>query len=349
MQLVEGTGATPPSASDIRRRKAAIIVQIALSKGQRLPLERLPESSQIALTREISRLRMVDRETLEQVAEEFSGLLSQVALSAPPNMDAVLEMLDGHISPTAAAVLREENARLSGADPWPRVLVLSAEELRPIMETESTEVCAVVLSKLPVSKAAKLLGLLPGERARRITYAVSRTQSVTPAAVHRIGSALAETYGRAAPTAFPEKAGRRLGEILNSSQAATRDEVLESLEQEDPQFAEEVRKAIFTFADLPNRIHKEDVAKIIRVVDGVDLTAALSSAMAAGGDEQLAADYVLDHISQRMASQLRDEIEERGRVKNSVAEAAKSRMIAAIREAADSGEFSLLSDDDEED
>lgn len=346
-QLVTGRPAAPPDVA-VWRRKAAMIVQLAIADGQRLPLERLPEKTQIALTREIAALRLMDRATVEAVADEFTQHLSRIALAAPDSLEATLDLLDGQISPTAAAILREESARKSGADPWPRVLNLPAEDLKPIMESESTEVCAVVLSKLPVAKAAEVLGLLPGERARRITFAVSQTQSVTPAAVHRIGFALAETYSKPAPTAFSEKAGRRLGAILNSSQAATRQEVLDSLKEEDPDFAEEVRKAIFTFADIPTRLRKEDIAKIIRLVDPADLTMALAAGLAGGGDGQATAEFVLENISQRMAAQLREEIDEAGKPKVSAAEAAQTRMVTAIRDAADSGEIALVEEEEEE-
>lgn len=336
--LVQGGG---PGLT--RRRKAAMVVQLALAGGRPLPLDRLPERVQIALARELATLNLVDRTTLDRVAAEFAAELAGIALSAPSSLDAALKLLEGHISPAAAAALRDEHDRATGADPWPRVLALEPEDLHPIMDSESVEVCAVVLSKLPVAKAAALLGLLPGERARRITYAVSRTQGVSPSAVHRIGEALAETYGRAPPPAFAEKPGRRVGAILNSSPAATREDLLASLRDEDPAFAEEVRRAIFTFPDLPERVAPQDIAKVIRLVDPADLATALGAATTAGGALKTAADFVLAGISQRMAASLREEMEERGPISPQEAEAAQGRVIAAIRAAADAGEIDLRS------
>lgn len=336
------TGLVPGGGPDgSRRRKAAMVVQLALAGGRPLPLDRLPEQIQITLARELATLQLVDQATLDRVADEFATELAGIALSAPSSLDAALKLLDGHISPAAAAALRDEHDRATGADPWPRVLALEAEDLRPIMDSESVEVCAVVLSKLPVAKAAALLGLLPGERARRITYAVSRTQGVSPAAVHRIGQALAETYGRTAPPVFAEKPGRRVGAILNSSPATTRADLLASLRDEDPAFAEEVRRAIFTFSDLPDRVALQDIAKIIRLVDLADLATALGGAIATGGPAGVAAEFLLSGISKRMAEALRDEMEDRGAVSEETAEEAQGRVIAAIRAAADAGEIDL--------
>ena len=79
----------------------------------------------------------------------------------------------------------------SRADPWERLAGLSADILAPVLEEESVEVGAVMLSKLSTAKAAELLGKLPGDKARRIAYAVSLTGNVAPETVHRIGQALA--------------------------------------------------------------------------------------------------------------------------------------------------------------
>jgi flagellar motor switch protein FliG len=75
---------------------------------------------------------------------------------------------------------------LQTGDPWKSIQEIDFATLRPVMENESTEVAAVVLSKLNVPKAAKLLGAIPGPRAREITYAVSQTSGVLPGVVDRI-------------------------------------------------------------------------------------------------------------------------------------------------------------------
>ena len=76
---------------------------------------------------------------------------------------------------------------LQTGDPWKSIQEMDIEILRPVMENESTEVAAVVLSKLNVPQAAELLGAIPSPRARKITYAVSQTSGVTLSAVNRIG------------------------------------------------------------------------------------------------------------------------------------------------------------------
>lgn len=333
-----------PAAGDAvdRRRKAAMIVQLLLADGQKLALSRLPEDVQVNLTRELAALRLVDKATLHAVAEEFAREIESVGLAATGGVEGALAALSGQISAEAQARLRREAAAARGEDPWAQVVALPTDDLVTVMDRESTEVAAIVLSKLPVARAAELLGRLPGDRARRITYAVSQTATVQPEAVARIGRAIAADYcGRSEP-AFIAPPPQRVGAILNQSQAETRDRVLESLAETDAAFADEVRRAIFTFRDIPARVGKTDVPKVVRGIENARLVTALAAALAAGGPDAEAAEFILSNMSQRMADTLREEIGERGRIRKSDAEQAMAEVVTAIRERADSGEIALV-------
>lgn len=344
--------ATPPPSVSLpglsRSRKAAMVVQLLLREGGDLPLTQLPEAAQARLTRELGALNIIDKATLRSVAVEFARELSDVALTPPGSVEAALKSLDGRISPATVARLREEAAAKAGSDPWAIVLDLSAEDMVPITQAESPEVCAILLSKLPTSKAATLLGLLPGETARRIAYAMSKTTAIRADAIARIGMGLAQNYCGAALPAFSETAESRIGAILNSSPASTRDQILEGLLSQDATFGEGVRKAIFTFADIPARLGAMDVPKVLRDIEQGDLVKALASATATGGTLATAAAHLLDNMSTRMADNLREEMQEAGTIKPADGEMAQTAVVSAIRAAADAGTVSLLVDEDDD-
>lgn len=329
-----------------RRRKAAMIVQLLLSEGQELSLASLPEDLQLHLAREVGALSSIDRATLHAVVEEFVAALDNLALPAPGGIAAALEKFNGKLSPATLARLREEAA---GGDPWRQVLALSPEDLLAPMTDETVEVAAVLMSKLPTATAAQVMALLPGERARRIAFAMSRTAKVTPDAVERIGRAIARQYTSGVAPAFSQPPTARVGAILNSSQSATREALLAALEEEDKDFAEEVRKAIFTFSDIPDRLEPTDIAKILREVDNGELILALAHALSKDGAEAEAADFILGNISSRMAENLREEIEERGKVRRADGEQAQAAIVSAVRRLAETGEIQLVSAEDEDD
>ncbi|MCE2748462.1 MAG: flagellar motor switch protein FliG [Rhodobacter sp.] len=322
------------------RVKAAVIVRLLLAEGASLPLSSLPEHMQAALTEQIGRMRLVDRTTLGAVVEEFLNELEQVGLSFPGGIEGALTMMDGHISTTAANRLRRLAGASGKADPWDRIMVLEEDRLLPVLEEESEEVAAVMLSKLPIPKAASLLGRLPGDKARRVAYAVSQTGNVDPETVRRIGQSLAAQLDTQPARAFETGPVERVGAILNVTAAATRDEVLKGLDETDAEFARKVRRAIFTFVHLPHRIAGRDVPKVVRVVD----QAVLVTAIAGATTDELgaAATFLLENLSQRLAQSIRDEVAERGAVREKDAEEAQGAIITAIRELEATGELAFV-------
>ncbi|MCK0094178.1 flagellar motor switch protein FliG [Yoonia sp. F2084L] len=341
-----------PNMSDMaltRRRKAAMVVQMLIDDGATLSLDQLPETLQLALTDELGALRRVDKATVSAVAEEFTAELEAIGLTGSGTRDGAIVALADHLSPTLADQLRAQLDSVRNGDHWPIVVDLSVDRIIAIMCAESIEVCAVALSKLPFGKAAEVLSKTPGDRARRITYAMSQTENITPDAVRRIGAALAQDYGQQRDIAFDKAPVQRLGAILNSTATDTREDVLEGLGGTDPDFASDVRKAIFTFKDIASRVKPTDIPNCIRDVEGDVLITALAATLT--GEEALAnsAEFILGSLSQRMAGQLREDADERGRVKKTDAEKAMAAVTASIREKADAGVITLIDPDEADD
>ena len=341
--------APPPKANPrlTQRHKAAIIVRFLLNEGADVALTQLPDAMQADLTYLMGEMGYIDRTTLGAVLMEFAQELESIGLSFPGGMPGALSALEGRISPMTAARLRKEaGVRLAG-DPWERIRGLSVAELKDLVDAESTEVAAVTISKLDVGKAAELLGALPGDKARRITYAVSMTGTITPAAVDRIGLTLASQLDDVPPRAFDEAPVNRVGAILNSSTASTRDDLLSALDETDADFAGEVRKTIFTYAHIPQRVEPRDLPRVVKDVDEETLVIAL--AYATQGEAGTTTTFLLDNISTRMADQLRDAVEERGTVSAREGEAALARVTTTIRELEAAGELKLIRHEETED
>jgi flagellar motor switch protein FliG len=337
------TGAARAPSPDLnRRQKAAIIVRLLLAEGEQVPLSALSEDQQADLTEAMGSMRPIDHATLRAVVEEFLSEIEAVGLSFPGGLEGALGVLEGHISAATASRLRRRALVSGQGDPWARLAGLSPQQLLPMLEAESTEVGAVVMSKLSVSRAAELLGKLPGEKARRIARAIADTSAIRPETVQRIGLALVQQIEAEPPPAFDTSPVERVGAILNYSPASTRDGVLEGLDQEDAEFAAEVRRAIFTFSDIPYRIDPRDISKIMKAMENPVLVTALAAGLAGKEAEIKTADFFLSNMSQRMSGQLREEISDRGAVKAKEAEAAMSAVLAAIRGLEAKGEIVMI-------
>jgi flagellar motor switch protein FliG len=338
--------ADPPSSGGAGqltpKEKAAIVVRLLLSQGAVPALSSLPESKQTELAVQLARMAPVESSVVAAVAQEFADAIGRIGLSFPTGIDGALGLLDGVISASASCRLRRMSPSEYQGDPWEQIGAVDADRLVPFLENEAVEVAAVILGKLKVSKSAELLERLPGERARRITYAVSLTGGVSPAVVHRIGVSLAEQLNTRPARAFSDGPVERVGAILNFAPASVRDDVLTGLDSEDAGFAEQVRRAIFTFSNIPERVAPRDVPRIQRDMDQGDLITTI--AFASDGDAK-AVDFLLENISQRLAENLRSEAAEKTGVAQKDGEAAMMRIVNIIRELESAGEIFLVAED----
>lgn len=344
--------ARPMAAGDLVPRqtspseKAAIIVRLLLAEGGPLPLNSLPEAHQARLAEQMAQMGLVDRATMQAVVDEFLTALDAAGLTFPDGLDGALSLIDGHISANVASRLRRKAASAAKADPWERIAALPAEELLPLLAEEAPETAAVALSTLPVGRAAELLAAMPGERARRVALAMSRTGGIAPETLLRIGRSLTAQLEARPARAFTAGPGDRMGAILNVSPSATREDVLAGLDEADRAFADQVRKAIFTFAHVPARVAPRDLPRVLRAVEPAVLVTALTAASA---DAALApvVEAIFGALSPRMVQQFRDEMEGRGPIPAKDADAAYAAVVTAIRQLEAAGEIVLRREDGE--
>jgi flagellar motor switch protein FliG len=116
-------------------------------------------------------------------------------------------------------------------------------------------------------------------------------------------------------------------------------------DEDDKGLAEDVRKSIFTFANIPTRIDARDVPKFLRNVDQRQLLVALG-ARAQVPDDPISL-FILSNMSSRLAQQLKDELEGLGKLKAKDIEDAEAAIVAAIRDMADAGEIVFKAEEEE--
>jgi len=339
----------PPAALKLpQSQKAAILMRLLLNEDIKLPLSDLPEEAQVLLTEHMASMRIVKRETAHDVAKEFLRELVTIGLTNSRGLEGALTDLEGVINETTIQKMRRDIGLKAISDPWLRLERLENDMLRTMLMCESNEIAAVVLSKLSVPRAAELLSSLPGAIARKITWAMSMTGTVSPDAIERIGLSLASQLDSHTPVAFEEAAENRVGAILNQAKAAVRDDLLESLESEDKEFAKEVRKSIFTFAHIATRLDPMDVTKILRDVEtGAQIDAFAYASADPESDNAKTVEFMLSQMSSRLADSLREDMEARGEVKEEIGESAMGKIISELRRIADAEEIVLLEEEEE--
>jgi flagellar motor switch protein FliG len=121
-------------------------------------------------------------------------------------------------------------------------------------------------------------------------------------------------------------------EVLNGVDRTTEKTILDSLEQKDPELAEEIKKRMFVFEDIVT-LDNRSIQRVIRECENEDLLLALK----VSSDE--VKEIIFRNMSQRMADSMKEEMEYMGPVRLREVEEAQSRIVSIIRRLEDSGEI----------
>lgn len=327
-------------------QKAAIIVRLISGDGGNIPIASLSPQAQSNVARQFEEMGRVDRETVEAVISEFEMQMDDPSVVFPNSMANTLLMIEEQLSPEVADELRHSAGIEMQTDPWAEVAKIPIPLLVSTLLQEGMQVGAIVLSKLPPEMASEAMEAMPPDTAKEMAYTVQNTADVRPEVVAHIGKSLRELGRPKGPVAFTATPVERVAEILNAAGASQRDSMLEALEAVDAEFTAEVRKAIFTFADIPSRIKPVDVPTIVRDVPNEDLVTALA---AASETMKESVDFILENMSKRMADALREEMGEAGPVKTKTGETAMSVVTGVIRKAREAGMISFADPDADDD
>lgn len=327
------------------RQKAAVVVRMMLADGADMDLSSLPPELQALLAQEMAGMEVVDRDTCNAIITEFCDRLEAVGVTFPGSIDGTLDFLGAHLSVDTTNRLRRLAALNGSADPWDRVAALAPAQLADLARAEAVEVAAVMFSRLPVARASEVFGLLDPDLARQIAYAMSLTGGIEAPALRRIGLALMRAIDAMPMPAIEAQPVEKVGAILNLAPANTRDTVLAGLDQDDADFAGQVRKAIFTWANIPRRIDPRDIPRIVREVDGMTMARAMAGAR---GDDTATVDFLLGGLGTRLADSMREDIEGLGKVSSRDAEDAMTAVVAAIRAMEQAGELFMIVDNDDD-
>ncbi|MCC5991533.1 MAG: flagellar motor switch protein FliG [Rhodobacteraceae bacterium] len=300
---------------------------------------------QTRLTEDLGSLRLVDRATLDAVIAEFVEMLEQVGLSFPDGLEGALAMLDGRLHDDAARHLRARARGVADNDPWHVLNTAGEDDLLSLLQAESRSVGAVLLSKLAIEKAAALLARLPPQTAQELALAVSRIEGIRPEAVTIIGSALAQQLDNRPARAFAKPPTKRVGDILNFTAPDLRESLLAGLHDSDQGFAEGVRKAIFTFPDIPERIDPKQVSVLVKAISVDDLMTVIA---ADDAEDKPAVEFLLANISKRMAEPIREDAALLPAPARAQKDKAAASIMADIRELLDDGRLALRHSDEME-
>lgn len=327
-----------------RQQKAAVIVGVLGAEAAGPVLEQLDETSLRQFTRAMSRLKRIDAEQVRATIAEFLAELRQEGEIIHGGLATARGLLERHVAEGLLARVLDGVETPSAQNVWQRLAQVGDDALATFLDREHPQIAAVVMSKLRPEHAARILNRLEPETARDVVLGFSRAAGLDPHIVEAIGNTMSTgflaTHSNEDNTRGPAD---RIGAIMNYTSPMTRDHILGQIETDQPEFAEEIRRRMFTVEDIPARVPGRAVATIVRSLDQEILLKALfatrDSAPALG-------EFVLSNISSRMSDQLREELRQIASVRRKEGDRAQAEVIRMIRELVATGEIELVEEDE---
>ncbi len=285
------------------------------------------------LTQEISNLAEIPSEVRNAVIDEFIELqktrdyLSHGGLSYAKE---VLEKVVGHQK--TAEILNKLNIDMKDK-PFSSLRKIDAKQIYNFIYEEHPQTIALILAHLTPEQAAIILGMMPPEQQSEISRRIAILDRFTPDIVRDVESLL-ETKLSAVVHQEQTMVGgvQFLVDVLNKVGRSTEKVIMDGLEKEDMELAEEVYGSMFVFEDLV-KLPDSFVQRMLKEVDSNDLTLAMR-----GADQEVNA-RIYKNMSKRAAEMIKEEIEFIGPVKLKEVEKAQRKIAAIIRKLDDSGEI----------
>ena len=184
-------------------------------------------------------------------------------------------------------------------------------QIIPFIAKEHPQTISLILSQLDSGQAAGVLNGLPEELQSDVAYRIAMMENISPEVLRELEDSLAQDLQTILGGQITEIGGpKAVAEILNRTGRSTEKAVLERLDAQDPELAEEVRNQMFVFDDIAKLTDRE-IQMILREVDSKDLAVALK-----GGSEELQA-RIFGNVSERVGTMLKEEMEFSGPVRMS--------------------------------
>ena len=314
-------------------KKAAILL-LALGEDAAADVMKNLEEAEIQqVGYYMSRFTDVSPEELDIVLEEFyrNSVMADEGVNISSSPDFVKNALTKALGADRAKEL-SDNLRAGEEE-------AGLEALRyaePIMisnyiRTEHPQTIALILSYLKnAEQSSAVLRDLPESIQADILYRMAVIESIPPGVISEMNEVLTEEMKTAGSMATSVGGVEPVAEILNSVDKATETRILASIEETNPDLAEQIRELMFTFEDMA-LIDAKQMQLVMKDVDQADMVLALKTASDA------VKELIFSSMSSRAAEMVREDLENLGPAKLSDVEASQQKIIKVVKKLEEAG------------
>lgn len=314
-------------------QKAAILL-ISLGPEKSVNVfKHLKEDEIEQLTLEIANTRSVPAARKEEVLDEFYEVCLAQQYIAEGGITYAKELLEKALgSDKARDVIGKLTASLQ-VRPFEFVKKTDPTQLLNFIQDEHPQTIALILSYLSTAQASVIIGALAPEKQADVAKRIAQMDRTSPDVIKEVEKVLERKLASLVNQDYTIVGGvDAIVEILNTVDRGTEKHIIETLEIEEPELADEIRRKMFVFEDILS-LDDKSIQRVLREVDNSEL------AMALKGSNEEVQNVIFNNLSKRLAVMIREDMEFMGPVRMKDVEEAQQKIVNVIRKLEDSAEI----------
>lgn len=317
------------------KRKAAILLVTIGSEASATVFKFLRDDEIEELTLELAHVTDVSPYQREVVLEEFyENALAQEYISQG-GLEYAREVLVRALGESRAMEILNRLSATMQISPFDFLRKADPAQILNFVQNEHPQTIALILAYMPPNQSSQVLSSLPDELQTEVAMRLAIMDRTSPEVVRDIEDVLEKKLSSVVNQDYTSVGGiKSLVEVLTQVDRGTEKTILESLEEQNPELADEVRKLMFVFEDII-KLDNRSIQLVLKEVDSKDLALALK------GSSQEVQQRIFRNMSQRAATMLKEELDYMGPVRLRNVEEAQGKIVNIIRRLEEAGEIVL--------
>jgi flagellar motor switch protein FliG len=315
-----------------REKAAILLITLGPEKSANI-FKHLKEEEIESLTLEIANTQHVMPETRDAVLDEFYQICLAQQYITEGGIAYAKNILEKALGESKAYEVLSKLTVSLQVRPFDFVRKTEASQITNFISSEHPQTIAPILSSLRPKQAADVLSSLPTEKQADVARRIALMEGTNPEVIKAVEKVFEKKLAALMTEDYTQVGGiDYIVEILSAVDRTTEKHILETLEVEDVELSEEIRKKMFVFEDIL-ALSNRDVQNVLREVDQKDLAIALK-----GSSEELKG-HILNNLSKRLAAMIQEEMDYMGPIRRSDMEESQQKIVNIVRRLQESGEI----------
>lgn len=315
------------------QKVAALMIALGPATASELLRNISEEDILEQITLDIASLNKIPTEVLRAVLMEFHTLFLASDFLQTGGMSYAQTLLEKAYGSEQAEKILARLMTLMNSNPFQFFNDADPTQLATSFQNENPQLIALILAYLKPEHSAQVMNFLPPAVQSSVALKIADMNTTNPEILNEIEKIVESKFSSVVVQDFSKAGGvASLADILNRADRNTEKNVIELLEMQNPELAEQIKELMFVFEDIVN-LDDRSIQKILREVDTKDL------AMSLKGTKEDVREKIFKNMSERAQTMLKDDIEYMGPVRAREVQESQTKIVGIIRTLEAAGEI----------